>query len=207
MKKVTKFMNCAIASIAMLVATNIAFAKPEVGQTAPDFKITDTKGNAVELSSLKGKTVVLEWTNHDCPFVRKHYGSENMQTLQKEAASDDVVWVSVISSAEGKQGYVEAEKANSLTDERGAAPTHVLLDPNGDLGKLYDARTTPHMFVVNKEGNLAYMGGIDNIPSADKADIEAADNYVRTALTELKDGKVVTTATSRPYGCSVKYKS
>jgi len=130
-----------------------------------------------------------------------------MQALQKEAVADDVVWVSVISSAEGNQGHVDAETADGLTAERDAAPTHVLLDPSGDLGRLYEARTTPHMFVIDAEGQLAYMGGIDDIPSADQADIDGAENYVRTALTELKNGQAVSTSTTRPYGCSVKYDS
>ena len=200
-----KYVSC--ASFALLFSANMAFAKPEIGQAAPDFTVMDTNGKEVSLSSFKGKTVVLEWTNHDCPFVRKHYGSENMQTLQKDSTGEEVVWVSVISSAEGKQGFVDAAKANSLTTERDAAPTHVLLDPTGELGKLYAAKTTPHMFIVNNEGKLAYMGGIDSIASADKADIKDAENYVKTALTEMKDGKEVTKASTRPYGCSVKYSS
>jgi len=202
-----KYMSCVVASAAMVLTANIAFAKPEIGEAAPDFKVMDTNGKEVSLSSLKGKTVVLEWTNHECPFVKKHYGSDNMQVLQKESTGEDVVWVSVISSGEGLQGYVEAAEANSLTKSRDAAPSHVLLDPSGELGKLYAAKTTPHMYIVNPEGNLAYMGGIDDTPSADKADVKTAKNYVRTALTEMKDGKEVTNASTRPYGCSVKYSS
>ena len=204
MKAMTKLLSI---SAGVLMAANLAFAAPEVGKTAPDFDLVDTQGNTVALSSLQGKTVVMEWTNHQCPFVKKHYESGNMQALQKEAVADDVVWVSVISSAQGNQGYVDAEQADALTAERDASPTHVLLDASGDLGRLYDARTTPHMFVINAEGQVAYMGGIDDVPSADKADIDGAENYVRTALGEIKSGQAVTTATTRPYGCSVKYDS
>lgn len=205
MKTMMKLMS--VSAVSMLMAANVAFAKPEVGQAAPAFDLLDTYGNEVSLASLQGKTVVLEWTNHDCPFVRKHYESDNMQALQKEAVADDVVWMSVISSGEGKQGYVSPEQANALTAERGASPTHVLLDPNGDLGQLYEAKTTPHMFVINAEGKVAYMGGIDDIPSANKADVDGAENYVRTALSELNAGQAVSTSTTRAYGCSVKYKS
>ena len=205
MKAMMKLLSVSTAGV--LMAANLAFAAPEVGKAAPDFEVIDTQGNTVALSSLQGKTVVMEWTNHQCPFVKKHYESGNMQALQKEAVADDIVWVSVISSAEGNQGYVDAEQANSLTAERDASPTHVLLDPSGDLGRQYEARTTPHMFVINAEGQVAYMGGIDDIPSADKADIDGAENYVRTALSEIKSGQAVTTATTRPYGCSVKYDS
>jgi len=204
MNAMTKLLSI---SAGVLMAANLAFAAPEVGKTAPDFDLVDTQGNTVALSSLQGKTVVMEWTNHQCPFVKKHYESGNMQALQKEATADDVVWVSVISSAQGNQGHVDAEQADALTAERDASPTHVLLDASGDLGRLYEARTTPHMFVINAEGQVAYMGGIDSIPSADKADIDGAENYVRTALGEIKSGQAVTTATTRPYGCSVKYDS
>ena len=204
MNAMTKLLSI---SAGVLMAANLAFAAPEVGKTAPDFDLVDTQGNTVALSSLQGKTVVMEWTNHQCPFVKKHYESGNMQALQKEATADDVVWVSVISSAQGNQGHVDAEQADALTAERDASPTHVLLDESGDLGRLYEARTTPHMFVINAEGQVAYMGGIDSIPSADKADIDGAENYVRTALGEIKSGQAVTTATTRPYGCSVKYDS
>ena len=204
MNAMTKLLSI---SAGVLMAANLAFAAPEVGKTAPDFDLVDTQGNTVALSSLQGKTVVMEWTNHQCPFVKKHYESGNMQALQKEATADDVVWVSVISSAQGNQGHVDADQADALTAERDASPTHVLLDASGDLGRLYEARTTPHMFVINAEGQVAYMGGIDSIPSADKADIDGAENYVRTALGEIKSGQAVTTATTRPYGCSVKYDS
>ena len=207
MNKMVKLLGLSMAGLSLMMAANLTLANPAVGETAPDFELVDTNGANVALSSLKGKTVVLEWTNHQCPYVKKHYSSGNMQALQKEAVADDVVWVSVISSGEGKQGYVSDEQANSLSTERDASPTHVLLDSSGDIGKLYRAKTTPHMFIINPEGNVAYMGGIDDIPSADSADIEDANNYVRVALGEMKEGQPISTATSRPYGCSIKYKS
>ena len=207
MNKTIKKVSLSIVSAAALLTSSLALAEPQVGQPAPDFDVVDSQGNAVSLSSLKGKTVVMEWTNHDCPFVKKHYESGNMQALQKSATSDDVVWVSVISSGEGKQGNVSADQANSLTEQRGAAPTHVVLDPSGDLGRAYAARTTPHMFVINETSELVYMGGIDDVPSADKADIEGANNYVSAALANLKNNEAVATPTTRPYGCSVKYSS
>jgi len=207
MNKLIKLLSLPLLGFIALSAASVTNALPEAGQPAPDFEVVDTNGETVSLSQLKGKTVVLEWTNHECPFVVKHYGSGNMQTLQKEAVADNVVWVSVISSGEGKQGYVDAAKANQLSSERDASPSHILLDPTGELGHLYAAKTTPHMFVINAQGQLAYMGGIDSKASADPADIASATNYVRSALTEIKGGKPVTTSTSRPYGCSVKYKS
>ena len=207
MNKITKFLTTISVSAAFMFSAAIVHAAPEVGVKAPEFTMTDTQGNLVTSADLVGKTVVLEWTNHDCPFVRKHYDSGNMQALQKEATQDDVVWVSVISSAEGKQGNVSASEADALTSERNAAPSHVLLDADGVIGKAYEARTTPHMFVIDPAGKVAYMGGIDDKPTADKADIEGAQNYVRSALAELKDGNAVSTPASRPYGCSVKYAS
>lgn len=182
-----------------------AAAKPEIGNPAPDFTAVDTKGNKVSLADLRGKTVVLEWTNHDCPYVRKHYGAGNMQKLQKDAARDGVVWLTLISSAPGEQGHVSPAQADELTASRDAAPAHVIIDEKGTVGRAYDARVTPHMFVVNPEGALVFMGGIDNRPTADKADIEGATNYVQLALDAVKAGKPVETAVARPYGCSIKY--
>lgn len=188
-------------------ATDVAQANApvRVGSPAPDFTATDSNGNTVKLSDYKGKVVVLEWTNHDCPFVRKHYNSNNMQELQTEATSQDVAWLSIISSAPGKQGYVEAEKANELTASRNASPTAVLLDPEGSVGRLYSARTTPHLFVIDREGTLQYMGAIDDTPTADKADVETATNYVQPAIASVLSGEAVATAVTQPYGCSVKY--
>jgi hypothetical protein len=148
---------------------------------------------------------VLEWTNHECPFVAKHYSSDNMQTLQKEAKDQKVVWWSVISSAPGKEGHVTPAEANELTTSRKAVPSAVLLDPEGTVGKLYGARTTPHIYVIDAKGTLVYMGGIDDKPSTRVDDVKGATNYVRTTLAALKEGKPVDPATTRPYGCSVKY--
>lgn len=178
---------------------------PKVGQPAPDFTGVDSNGKTHKLSDFKGKIVVLEWTNNDCPFVKKHYESNNMQQLQKEMTAEDVVWLSIISSGENKQGYVSAAEANELSTNRGAQPTAVILDPSGEIGKLYSARTTPHMFVIDKEGVLQYMGAIDDNPSSNKADAKTANNYVKDAVNSLMNNQPVKTAVTQPYGCSVKY--
>lgn len=180
-------------------------AEPAVGKSAPDFSAIDSNGITHDLSAYRGKTVVLEWTNHDCPYVRKHYGTGNMQALQKEATDNDVVWLSVISSAPGTQGYVQGEEANQLSRARDAVPTAVLLDPDGTVGRLYDARTTPHMFVIDADGVLRYMGAIDDKPTSRHASVEGAKNYVRSALVAMAGGATVSPAVTRPYGCSVKY--
>jgi peroxiredoxin len=194
-----------IGALALFVVlAQPAMATPVVGEKAPAFAGTDSNGNTLSLSDFADKTVVLEWTNHDCPFVRKHYDSRNMQTLQEEAAAQGAVWLSIISSAPGKQGYVTGAEANELTAKRGAKPSAVILDPEGVIGRAYEAKTTPHMFVIEK-GTLAFMGGIDDIRSASQADIAKANNFVRAALAEIKAGKPVSTKESVPYGCSVKY--
>ena len=182
-----------------------AHAGVSVGQPAPDFTGIDSNGNQHTLSQYKGKTVVLEWTNHDCPYVKKHYNSGNMQTLQKQATADGVVWLSIISSSPGKQGHVSGGKANDLTRSRNAAPTAVILDESSAIGRLYGAKTTPHMYIIDKTGQLVYMGGIDSIPSSDEADIAGAKNYVRAALDAMTAGKTIEDSITRPYGCSVKY--
>lgn len=178
---------------------------PGIGKAAPDFTAVDSNGKSHKLSDFKGKYVVLEWLNHGCPYVKKHYGAKNMQKLQADWTAKGVVWLSIISSADGKQGYSTPEKANKDMAEQGAKPTAILLDPKGDVGRLYGAKTTPHMFVVNPEGNLIYKGAIDSVKSADADDIAGATNYVQAALTEAMAGKPLTTAESKPYGCSVKY--
>lgn len=207
MKKILARSAFAALATTLFFSTTSVFAAPKVGSEAPQFTVTDTNGNQISTADLVGKTVVLEWTNHDCPYVKKHYESGNMQALQSEAIGDEVVWLSIISSAEGKQGSVNSEQANDLTVQRNAAPSHVVLDPEGEIGRAYDARTTPHMYIIDADGKLAYMGGIDDKPTANPADIESAENYVRTALREIKSGQAVSTPTSRPYGCSVKYSS
>jgi hypothetical protein len=179
--------------------------EPLVGQPAPAFNATDSQGHTRRLDDFRGKTVVLEWTNADCPFTRKHYDSGNMQALQGLAREHGVVWLSVISSAPGKQGYVDGRGADALTRSRQAAPTAVLLDPSGSLGRLYHAKTTPHMFVIGPAGDLKYMGGIDSLATTDVGDIKTAEPYLKEAMLAVVDGKPVVHPVTRPYGCSVKY--
>lgn len=188
----------------LLVACS-AQATPKIGAPAPDFAATDTSGKTWSLSELAGTNIVLEWTNHDCPYVRKHYESDNMQALQKEATADGYLWLSVISSAPGKQGHVDATQADKLTASRGAAPSAVLLDEKGVVGRAYGAKTTPHMYIIDDQGILVFMGGIDDKQSSDPADIPGARNYVRLAMAELAAGKPISEPVTRPYGCSVKY--
>jgi peroxiredoxin len=196
------------AILALDVATHPgAFAQANIGAQAPSFTALDTNGRTVSLADLKGKTVVLEWTNHQCPYVGKHYRGNNMQALQKKWTAQNVVWLSVISSAPGTEGYVSPEQANKLTVERGAAPTAILLDPKGTVGHAYGARTTPHMYIIAGDGKLLYAGGIDDKQSAALDDLKTAKNFVDAALTEVAAGKPVSISTARPYGCSVKYGS
>ena len=194
-----------IMSALLLMAAGSTSAAVKVGQPAPDFTGIDSNGQQQTLSDYRGKFVVLEWTNHDCPYVRKHYEAGNMQAQQREAADAGVVWLSVISSAPGQQGHIGPGKANELTQSRNAAPRAVVLDPSGDIGRAYSARTTPHMYIVNPDGTLVYQGGIDSITSANSADIPKARQHVRIALNELMSGTPVSQAVTRPYGCSVKY--
>lgn len=196
-------LAAALATSALLAGQ--AAAAPVVGEAAPAFSLPDTLGTVHSLEGFAGQTVVLEWTNHDCPYVRKHYESGNMQATQRDATEDGVVWLSVISSKPGSQGHVSPAQADELTESRDAAPTAVLLDPAGDVGRAYAARTTPHMYVIDGEGTLVYMGGIDDRPTSNIADIDGATNYVRGALAALDAGEAVDPAVTRPYGCSVKY--
>ncbi len=176
-----------------------------LGKPAPAFSLKDSNGKVHNLADFKGKYVVLEWVNYDCPFVKKHYDSGNMQKLQKEFTAKGVVWLSINSSAPGKQGNFPADKVNALIKEKNAAPTAYLFDTDGTVGKTYGAKTTPHMYIINPKGELIYMGGIDDKPSTDKADIAGARNHVRAALEEAMAGKAVSVSASQPYGCSVKY--
>jgi peroxiredoxin len=176
-----------------------------VGERAPEFSVTDTNGKVEKLSDYAGKFVVLEWSNRGCPYTQKHYNSGNMQRLQREWTQRGVVWLTVISSAPGKQGYVTAAEENSWLKQINGAPTAVLLDAAGTLGHLYDAKTTPQMFVINPQGTLVYDGAIDDKPTTDQADIGRARNYLTQALGEAMAGKPVSAPTSRPYGCSVRY--
>ncbi len=172
----------------------------ESGASAPDFTL-----GKIRLSDFKGKIVVLEWLNHGCPFVRKHYDSGNLQSLQAKYVAKNVVWLSIISSAEGKQGFVSKDEAEKDKIKNKSAATHVLLDPTGEVGKLYGAKTTPHMFIVDKEGKLAYQGAIDDKADTDKASVSSATNYVAAGLEQLLENKKVSQATTKSYGCGVKY--
>jgi peroxiredoxin len=199
--------NLILAAAAALSLTSAAFAEAVVGEPAPPFTGTDSNGVTHNLSDFAGKTVVLEWTNHLCPYVKKHYGAGNMQKLQESATADGVVWLSIVSSAEGKQGFVTPDEANAITAEGGSKATAKLLDPAGTIGKAYGAKTTPHMYVIDGAGKLVYAGAIDSNSSADPKTIEGATNYVAEALAAVKAGTPVATAETEAYGCSVKYGS
>jgi peroxiredoxin len=177
----------------------------KVGEPAPAFTATSTAGSPTSLGAYKGKVVVLEWTNHECPYVRKHYETGNMQALQKEATAQGVVWLTLISSAPGEQGHVSAAEADALTAKRSAAPSAVLLDPRGAVGKMYGATNTPHMYVIDPGGKLVYAGAIDDRPTSRKGDVAGANNYVRAALQAVAAGQPVKTPVTRAYGCTVKY--
>ena len=193
------------ASAAGLALPRSAGAAAKVGEPAPAFTATTTTGPSASLGDYKGKIVVLEWTNHDCPYVRKHYDTTNMQALQKEATGQGVIWLTVISSAPGTQGHVSPGEANELTGTRKAVPTAVVLDAKGAVGKMYGATNTPHMYVVDKSGVLVYAGAIDDKPTTRKSDVQGAQNYVRAALQAVAAGQPVKTPVTRAYGCTVKY--
>lgn len=178
---------------------------PGNGRPAPAFSATDSHGRTRSLAEFRGQWVVLEWWNRDCPYVVKHYRSGNMQRLQRDYTGRGVVWLTIVSSAPGKQGYVTPEQANQTVAEQTAVPTAVLLDPTGVVGRLYGARNTPQMYVINPQGVVLYGGAIDNRPSARLSDIEGAHNYLSAALDEAMAGRPVTTPRTEPYGCTVKY--
>ncbi|HEX8253777.1 MAG TPA: thioredoxin family protein [Thermoanaerobaculia bacterium] len=182
-----------------------SYVAPAVGKPAPEFKAVDTYGKTHALSQYRGKWVVLEWLNHGCPYVKKHYNNNVMQALQKKYAAKGVVWLSIVSSARFRQGHYSNDKANELTKEKGAAPHAVLIDASGTVGRTYDARTTPHMFVIDPQGTLLYMGAIDDKPNTRATDFKSARPHVDIALQEAMAGKPVSVPTSQPYGCSVKY--
>lgn len=200
-----KLFAAALAAIAL--AAGPAAAQAVVGQPAPAFTLADSTGQARSLRDFAGKTVVLEWWNPECPFVGKHYGSGNMQRLQKQWTGKGVAWLTINSSGAGQQGHVDGAKADQLLRARAASATAVLLDPEGQAGRAYGAKTTPHMFVIDKAGVLVYEGGIDDRPSTDQADVAGARNYVVEALTAITAGRAVPTPTTTPYGCGVKYAS
>jgi peroxiredoxin len=195
----------AVAGRGILALPAWAAGIAKVGEAAPAFTTPATSGKNVSLADQRGKIVILEWTNHDCPYVRKHYESGNMQTLQKEITAQGVIWLTLISSSPGTQGYVTPKQADDLTATRKANPTAVLLDPTGVVGKAYGATNTPHMYIVDKSGLLVYAGAIDDRPTTRRADVQGAHNYVRAALEDMAAGRAVQTPATRAYGCTVKY--
>ena len=194
-----------IATAAALFATGAAHAAATVGQPAPDFTLTDATGKPVRLSDFKGKHVVLEWTNPGCPFVRKHYDSGNMPATQKDATGKNVVWLSINSTEKASSDYLEPARLSAWLAERKAVPTAVLMDEEGTVGKSYGARTTPHMYIIDPKGTLAYAGAIDDKPSASASSLAGAKSYVRQAVAEMKAGKPVSEPATKAYGCAVKY--
>lgn len=196
-----------VAGLAFALPASSATAAPKIGTLAPDFVGTDVDGKQIKLSDYRGKTVVLEWYNKDCPFVRKHYDSGNMQNLQKAATAEGAVWLTIVSSAKGEQGWQPPGDAKAQLAVEKSASTTKILDPSGKIGHAYDARTTPHMYVIDAKGTLIYMGAIDDKPSTRVADIPTAHNYLTGALSALKAGKPADPAMTRAYGCTVKYGS
>lgn len=192
----------AVLSAALLCGSALAL---NPGESAPGFSGVDSTGKTQSLSQYRGKFVVLEWANQGCPYEQKHYKSGNMEALQKQWTDKGVVWLSVISSAPGQQGFVSPSEENEYLRRMKAAPTAAILDPTGTIGRLYAAKTTPHMFIIDPAGKLIYEGAIDDKPSADPDSLKGAHNFVSEALTEALAGKAVTTPVTRPYGCSVKY--
>jgi alkyl hydroperoxide reductase subunit AhpC len=198
----------ALTAIILATLCSPVAAQVRINEPAPDFTLSDSNNEIRTLSEYKGKIVVLEWTNHLCPFVKKHYKGGNMQALQKKYAgekNDKVVWLSIISSAEGKEGYVRPYEANQIAKQNDATPNAILLDSFGKVGRLYRARTTPHMYIIDKDGILVYQGAIDNKSTSDPKDIPGAINHVQVALDELLAGKKVSLGATQPYGCSIKY--
>jgi peroxiredoxin len=190
--------------ILVLLHSTFLFAL-EIGKPAPQFKLVGIQGKEISLSEFKGKIVVLEWLNHGCPFVRKHYDTKNMQSLQKKYVSQNIIWLSIISSAPEKQGHVDSQGALKEKADNSSLASDILLDPKGEVGKLYEAKTTPHMFIINPDGKLVYQGAIDDRPDTDKESVKGAKNYVALALDDLLAGKAVLIPSTKAYGCSVKY--
>ncbi len=201
-------INKLIATAALTAALAFpALASPPIGKEAPNFTARTADGKTVDLKSLRGKIVVLEWTNHDCPYVRMHYNANNMQSAQKDATAQGVVWLQIISSPPGRQGFLEGPAAIKVNAERNAVPTNTVLDPDGKIGSLYGAQTTPHMYVIDASGTLVYKGGIDSIPSYRADSLPKAVNYVRETLGALAANKPVPNPSTRPYGCTIHYGS
>jgi AhpC/TSA family len=203
-----RFYPLALLSLILsFLAITTVNAEPVIDKPAPLFTGAAADGSTINLADLRGKTVILEWTNHECPFVVKHYESGNIPNLQKQAVAQGIVWLQVITSAPGKEGNVTGEVAQKLNAHRGATPTNTVLDGNGSIGKLYGATNTPQFFIIDPKGVLVYKGGIDSIPSADQSDIGKAENYISAALADLAAGRKIAKAVTKPYGCSVKYAS
>lgn len=204
---------CGLLALGLILS--VAIAPPAaaqtnqaaVGEDAPSFALEDTEGTTHSLSDYEGQFVVLEWLNFGCPFVGKHYGSGNMQKLQEKYTNEGVTWLSIVSSAPGTQGYYPPEEMKEQKEKHNGNMTAILLDPTGEVGKKYGAKVTPHMYIINPDGELIYKGGIDDKPTTDEADIEGATNYVVNALDEAMNGEEVSVKTSQPYGCTVKYSS
>jgi alkyl hydroperoxide reductase subunit AhpC len=197
----------ALSAFAIISLAPNVHAAVTLGQKAPEFTAKDVSGKTVNLADFKGKHVVLEWVNPGCPFVRKHYNGGNMQSTQKDAAAKGVVWLAINSTETSHVDYLDPSKLGAWMKEKSSVVNATLMDENGSIGKAYGAKTTPHMYIINPQGNLVYAGGIDSIPSAREADIAKATNYVKAALAEVALGKAISTASTAPYGCSVKYKS
>jgi len=206
MKKLLFLSSLLIASLAFLNLTSeTERSGATVGEPAPDFSVVDAYGNVHSLADFQGKYVILEWLNHGCPFVVKHYNGNNMQEMQKKYTEKGVIWLSVVSSAPGTQGHMSPEETRAAVKEKGASPTAVLIDEDGTMGRAYDARVTPHMYIINPEGIVEYNGAIDDKPTARARDLEGAHNYVIAAMTSLMNGEPVEVTTNTPYGCTVKY--
>ncbi|MCZ7592654.1 MAG: redoxin domain-containing protein [Kiritimatiellae bacterium] len=195
-----------ITLIALTFSALPTYAEVALGAQAPDFTLTDINGAQHTLSDYRGKLVILEWVSHGCPFVKNQYATDNMQSLQRDATGKGIIWLSICSSAEGKQGYLTAEEWPRVNAEKRSAATAVLLDEDGTVGHLYHAKTTPHMYIINEDGTLLYQGGIDSIPSTRPEDLARAKNYVRAALDDIEAGRPVQIPEARPYGCAVRYR-
>ena len=198
-----------VISILLIIFLEFSYANIQTGEHVPDFNLLNSYGEEVKLSEFRGQAVILEWTNHGCPFVAKHYKTQNMQNTQGEAKKGNVVWLTIISSAPGTQGFVSNLEANELTRSRNALPSHVLLDPKGLVGRSYGAKTTPHMYLIDQSGVLKYQGAIDDAGGRGFMfkNLSEAKNYILLALDELRKGKKITDSITKPYGCSVKYSS
>lgn len=195
---------CALV-LGLAVPTSAAQSQATLGEAAPNFTLQDTEGDTHRLSDYEDQYVILEWLNFECPFVGKHYGSGNMQELQQTFTEKGVVWLSIVSSAEGKQGYYPPDEMKAKKQEHEGQMSAILMDPSGAVGRAYGAKVTPHMYVISPDGELLYKGGIDDKPTTDQADIAGAENYLRNALTQAMNGEEVEPKTAQPYGCTVKY--